>query len=293
MPQFFSAANNLRNPAFVPGLIDTDYAYGIRTATFSGNAVIGTNSITVTGTGAGTLQVVFTPTSLGILPASTTITVPTLATDVAATTAIKLANALRLSPLGYYFNIVVGAATVTFTQKRPEVLLNLATIAIGVGNVSNSISTSITPATAGILYLPVGRLLSYQSTAFSAAPDANSVPRVGLVDNLATVCGITIYNRDAVLQDDNNYGHAPGVPFGMLTGGVVNLALANNVAAVAGGSLFVSVSGVNQGQIATTSINGTFQQINLPGGVFKLRPVSGLTTHGGQLTQKFRFTCEQ
>jgi hypothetical protein len=288
MAQFYKLGGLLSQPAFVDGLVHTeDTVYpDVRTVSLSpliGAAASGTLVFSAIGAGVST----FTFTGAApYFPVTGSYTI--LATDTLATATLKAANAIRMSQAGVLYNVAVPAAgTITLTARALTADANIASFAVAAP--STLTSQTFTAAAAATGY-NVGRFMSY-SAPLSAANLA-SVPLVQPLNSLASVAGLLPYYPEAALKPNGQMQFLSGAA-PLLTRGIVSLNPANNIPIAVGGSVFLSISGVNQGRIAGVSIDTNFIQINLPGVPVTVRPYSGAwTEQNGLILQKFRVIVE-
>jgi hypothetical protein len=288
MAQFFRLGGLLSQPAFVDGLVHTeDTVYpDVRTVSLSpliGTAASGTIVFSAIGAGVSTFTF---QGSLPYFPVTGSYTI--LATDTLATATLKAANAIRMSQVGVLYNIAVpSAGTITLTGKTLTADANILSFAVTAPSTLTSQAFNLATAATGY---NVGRFMSYV-TPFSAA-NITSVPLVQPLNSLPSVAGLLPYYPEAALKPNGQMQYLPGAA-PLLTRGIVSLNPANNVPVAVGGSVFLSISGANQGRLAGTAIDASYVQINLPGVPVTVRPYSGAwTEQNGLILQKFRVIVE-
>jgi hypothetical protein len=288
MAQFFKLGGLLSQPAFVDGLVHTeDTVYpDVRTVSLSPLVgAVANGNIVFSAIGAGVSTFTFTGAS-PYFPVTGSYTI--LATDTLATATLKAANAIRMSQVGVLYNVAVPTAgTINLASKTLTADANILSFAVTAPSTLTSQAFNAAAAATGY---NVGRFMSYVAP-FSAANIA-SVPLVQPLSSLTTVAGLLPYYPEAALKPNGQMQYLPGsAP--LLTRGIVSLNPANNTPIFVGGSVFLSISGVNQGRIAGTAIDASYVQINLPGVPVTVRPYSGAwTEQNGLILQKFRVIVE-
>lgn len=282
---------------FLHGLLHTeDGPASIRTMSGVNASGFATATIVVAFVAAGTSNITITPESAAVLPPATVIAANAIAGDTSNILAARIANQIRTSPVGIYFNVTVAANTVAMVAKLRSNLYNLSTVTS-----SNVAALTVTPtlvpvaASALSVYRP-GMIVGYDQSAIGNQ-GAYSVPQFKTTAAANDVCGILIHSAMTRIDEFNT----PYIPMDeavdVLTSGVVSLELAPGSAAVgvgSGSSVFVAFGGATPGRVANFAVNASFLQVNQAGQPFNLYPVAGrVTESNGLATQKFKFEVRQ
>lgn len=282
---------------FIHGMLHTeDGVAKIRTMSGVSSAGFATATIAVTFVAAGTNTLTIVPSSTAVLNPSTVLTTTVLATDTSAILAARVANQIRTSPVGIFFNVTVSAATITMTAKNRGDIYNLSTITAA-GGAYTVVATPVgTTSTVLSPYRP-GMFVGYDATSYSNQGQY-SVPQFKTLAAVNEVCGILIHSAMARIDENNTLYLPTDEPVDVVTSGIISLELAPGSAAILPGTnanVFLAVGGTTPGRIAATAINASFIQVNQPANPFlSIRPVSGRVTEGnGLATQKFRIEVTQ
>lgn len=282
---------------FLHGLLHTeDGPASIRTMSGVNASGFATATLTIGFVAAGTSLITITPSSQAVLAPATLITATAIASDTSITLAARIANQIRTSAVGIFFNVTTAGANIIMTAKLRSDLYNIASVTSGTP-ATLTITPVLVPVSPSLLsaYRP-GMIVGYDQAAVTNQ-NSYSVPQFKTTASVNDICGILVHSA-MVRYDEFNTPYIPmDEPVDVATSGVISLEVAPGSAPIAVGSgaaVFVSVGGATPGRVAASALNASFVAVNATGIPITIRPIAGRVTEpNGLSTQKFKFEVRQ